>query len=279
MYGLRVQLPGRPPVTMALDQQKYQVSVYARWHWRLHGKQARSEFSGTGMDDRDDLLRWFRLIPATGQEWVEITVVDTTTADPPRRARRRQLDWHALMRRRRQMDRRQWAQLSRLVQQPESHPPPLPPPPVRAEGGFVVEVDGQFHGSAGIGGRGWVGVSVLVARKGRRLAVNLGVHGGEKLARDTYRWRNWPWGRLEELDVGDRVRIELGTPDRLDLGEIASIDRLQLRHWTKEMMREELADLTRKLQNGRFYTRMARERIALDRSRPRPRSYPRKPIT
>src|SRR4051812_2735159 len=89
MYGLRVQVSGRSPVTMALNLESYQVSACAFARWRRRGKKPTFEFVGSGMDDRTDFLKWFSVEPSSGGAWMEITPVAIKTADPPRRQVRR----------------------------------------------------------------------------------------------------------------------------------------------------------------------------------------------
>jgi len=270
-----VKVPGRPPVTMALNHASYQVSADASARWRLRGKTPTFKFIGGGMDDRMDYLKWFEVQPAGAGAWMEITVVETSTADPPRRQRRRM---GTRLRRQRALarTRRQIADLTRRLQRPDWQPTvlPVPPPPARADFGFVVTLDGRVVGSAGLGGRGGLSVSVFLIRRGRRLIVRLHVHGGESFGPVTHRWRRWAWGDLREIDVGQRVRIEVGRrPERLDQGEIREV-----RHYlptTRQEARAWLADQRREVKN---HGRTRRQIDEHERSRPPPRAYPRAPI-
>ena len=105
--------------------------------------------------------------------------------------------------------------------------------------------------------------------------MNLGVNGGEHLTRYVRRWRDWVWGRLRELDVGQRVRIEIGEPEGLDLGAIWEV--YSPLHTPKARLREQLADLRRKIKADPYSAR-AHELTVRDRKRPPPRTYPRAPI-
>lgn len=274
MIGLRVEIPGRAPVTMALNLSDYLVSASAHWRWRAIERTPRLKFSGTGLDDRDDHLVWFVAEPAAPSSSMVITPVDTATADPPRRRPRPRVDWDARFRRHRRDDIRAIARFTRLLRQPERPPPALPDLPDRADGGFVVSIDGRAAGSAGIGGRGTVNVTVFAKQKGPRVAINLCATGGEFLGEMTYRWRRWSWGNVQ-LDFGQRVCIEVGRPEQLDLGYVSGIDQLSYR--TKAQMREELADLRKEVKSD-GHAKEARDMKAYDRNRPPPRTYPRSPI-
>ena len=173
MFGLRVRMPGRAPVTMALDQSDYHVGAEATWRRTRHRRLARKprlSFSGTGLDDQSDLLRWFSFEPSASGAWMEITVVETAIADPPRRQPRLKVDWDAAHQRRLKADCREIASLTRVLRRPDLRrpPAPVPPPPLWAEYGFVVSLDDQVIGSAGVAGHGEVSVQLVVKRKGRR---------------------------------------------------------------------------------------------------------------
>jgi hypothetical protein len=260
---------------MALNQSRYQVAADAEWRWRPDATKPLLQFAGRGSDDRDDLLAWFLVKPAPRGAWIQITPVETATADPPRRRPRLKVNWNTQLRRRRREDVRAIADLTRRLRQPERPPPALPPLPVRADRGFVVTIDDQLVGSAGVTGHGPLTVSVFLVRKGRRVALSLTVNGGERIDDMTWRFRHWRWGRLQPLEIGQRVRIAVGRPERLDLGTVGRIH--QFSHKTKAEMREELAELRRKVKADRYTTR-GRERAAEDAKRPPPRTYPRTPI-
>jgi hypothetical protein len=273
MYGLRVQIPGRPPVTMALNQAKYHVSadaIFRRRLWPRPSRKPRLELTGRGMDDREDFLHWFTVEPPARQSWMEISIVETTVADPPRRRRLRSS--HSRWKERYQRD---LVKLSRRLRTMKSPPPPptIPPPPSRAEYGLVVSIDGRVIGSAGVAGHGTVSITVLLKRRARRLLLVLNAHGGEHLGIETWRWRCWPWADHRELDVGQRIRIEMGPPDRLDLGEIREVRSYLAR--TKQEIRERLASVRRALRNA---DAQFREAAIREEKRPPPRSYPRAPI-
>jgi hypothetical protein len=272
MYGLRVQVSGRPPVTMALNLKSYQVSACAFARWRRRGKKPTFEFVGSGMDDRTDFLKWFSVEPSAG--WMEITPVEITTADPPRRHVRR-IASRLRLQRSLVRTRRAIADITRRLQRPEWQPTlsPIPRPPQRADFGFVVTLDDRVIGSAGIGGRGGLSIDVFLKRSGRRLALRLHVHGGEYFGPLTYRWRRWAWGEEREIDVGQRVRIKIGRPGQLDLGEVREVRRYL--PTTRREARERLADLRRELEN---HARSQRETKKYQQSRPPPRAYPRMPI-
>jgi hypothetical protein len=245
MYGLRVQVSGRPPVTMALNLESYQVSASAFARWRRQGTKPTFEFVGSGTDDRTDFLKWFSFEPSGTGAWMEITPVETTTADPPRRSRR----WMASrlrLQRSQARARRQIAEITRRLRRPEWQPTllPIPPPPARADFGFVVTLDHRVIGSAGIGGRGSLSIDVFLKRRRRRLLLTLHVHSGEYFGPVTHRWRRWPWADWRDIDVGQRVRIEVGRPGQLDLGEVREVRRYL--PTTRQEARVQLADLRRR---------------------------------
>ena len=274
MYGLRVQVAGRAPVTMALNHESYQVSVFAFAKWRRRGRKARFEFIGSGMDDRDDFLKWFSVEPPGVGAWMEITPVETTTADPPRRMRRRTAT-RLRLQRASARTRREIVEITRGLRRPDWQPTvvPIPAPPARADFGFVVKLDDRLIGSAGIGGRGGLSVTVLLKRRRRRLALALHVHGGEFFGHSTHRWRRWPWGDQREIDIGQRVRIEVGRPERLDQGDVREVRRYL--PTTRQEARQYLAGLRSQVKN---HARTQRQLDEYRRSRPPPRAYPRAPI-
>jgi hypothetical protein len=274
MYGLRVQLSGRSPVTMALNLESYQISACASARWRGRGAKPRFEFAGSGLDDRTDLLKWFSVEPPGVGAWMEITPVETTTADPPRRNARRIISRLRLQRSLARM-RREITDLTRRLERPDWRPKvsPVPPPPERADFGLVVKLDDRVIGSAGIGRRGVLSVDVVLKRSPGRLLLMVHVHGGENLGGVTYRWRRWAWGDQRELDVGQRIRIEVAPREQLDLGDIREVRR----HLptTRKEVRARLADLRRDLKARVRSGGWSKE---YDHSRPPPRRYPRAPI-
>jgi len=259
---------------MALNIERYHVSAGAYARWRRRGKKPTFEFVGTGMDDRDDLLRWFSFKRAPAESWMEIAPVEITTADPPRRYRSG-MPSHQRLQQSLARTRREIAAITRRLRQPEWHPTPVavPPPPARADFGFAVTLDDRVIGSAGIGGRGVVSVDVFLKRRRRRLLVMLHVHGGESFGPVAHRWRRWSWGDSREIDVGQRVRIEVGRPELLDLGEIREVRRYL--PTTREEAREHLAGLRSRVKDHARWRREVKEH---HQSRPPPRTYPRAPI-
>ena len=195
MYGLRVQVPGRPPVTMALNLESYQVSASANARWRRRGRKPTFEFVGTGMDNRYNSLKWFSVEPSGAGAWMEMVPVEISTADPPRRQRRRTAS-RLRLQRSLARTRREIADMARRLGRSEWQPTvsPTPPQPTRADFGFVVTLDDRVIGSAGIGGRGGLSVDVFLKRHQRRLLLMLNVHGGEYFGAASNRWRRWPWG-------------------------------------------------------------------------------------
>ena len=163
MYGLRVQLPERSPVTMALNFESYQTMASAAAHWHRRGRKPTFQFIGSGLDDRTDFLHWFSVEPSAAGSWMEITPVETSTADPPRRQVRRIVSRLHHQRNLARI-RREIADLTRRLEQPGWRPtvPAIPPPPERADFGVVVKLNDRAIGSAGIGGRGVLSIDVVM---------------------------------------------------------------------------------------------------------------------
>jgi hypothetical protein len=259
---------------MALNLESYQASACASARWRRKGKKPTFDFIGSGMDDRTDFLRWFTVESLGVGAWMEITPVETTTADPPRRAPRRIVS-RLRLQRSLARTRREIAHLTRRLERPEWRPTvsPLPPPPERADFGLVVKLDDRVIGSAGIGGHGVLSIDVILKRRPGRLLLMLHAHGGEDLGDVTYRWRRWAWGEQREVDIGQRIRIEVVPPEQLDLGAVREVRRYL--PTTRKEVRARLADLRRELKTR---ARARRESKEYDRTRPPSRTYPRAPI-
>jgi hypothetical protein len=230
---------------------------------------------GSGLDDQDDHLMWSSSEPSAVRAWMAITIVETAAGDPPRRLPRSRGDWDARFRRMRAENRGEIADLARRLRQPNWHPAPpqIPPLPSRADYGFVVTVDDRLIGSAGVAGHGTLSVDVVLKRRGAKISASLHVHGGENLDGLTWRWRRWRWGDQRKLDVGQRVRIEVGEPYHLSLGDVRELTCY--RPTTRQEARARLVDLRRAIKR---YASQARAMKAYHRTRPAPRSYPRTPI-
>jgi hypothetical protein len=211
---------------MALNLESYQTTASVTARWRRRGRKPTFEFVGSGMDDRTDFLRWFSVEPSGVGAWMEITPVETTTADPPRRHARRIIS-RLRLQRSLARTRREIADLTRRLKRPDWKPTvsPVPPAPERADFGLIVKLDDSVIGSAGIGGRGVLSVDVILKRSPGRLLLMLHVHGGESLGDVSYRWRRWAWGDRREIEVGQRIRIEVVPPEQLDLGDIREVQR------------------------------------------------------
>src|SRR5687767_6388553 len=97
MLGLRVQVRGCAPIVAALTQKKpYLVSAGASWRRKSRRSIARSSIHGTGMDDRDDHLRWLSVQNPPRGSWIDIAVVDASIATAPRRLPRPRMDWRSV---------------------------------------------------------------------------------------------------------------------------------------------------------------------------------------
>jgi hypothetical protein len=98
MVGLRARWSSDPAITMALDQERYVVSAGASWKAKRNSKTSTILFHGVGVDDKDDVLRWFSQRQPLSGTWIEIEIVETDTGEWPRRKPHRKVNWGAIFR-------------------------------------------------------------------------------------------------------------------------------------------------------------------------------------
>jgi hypothetical protein len=276
MLGLRARVSGRPPVTMALGQQRYLITSGWSWTRSRRSKLAKGLFHGTGIDDREDHLQWFAHRDPQRGSSIAIEVVDVAVADWPRRSPRRNTDWQEYFREHRVKDRHSIEQLAaRLREVRQMSPRPADSDSVqRPSVGVSVSLDGHPLGKIGVGDPGSLSVTVYLRHRPDGDMVHLHVHGGENVGRDRWRWRKWRWEE-RKLAHGARVRIDIVGPTDVDPGEIREI--VSYKPTTAEELREALRELRKKVKLDR-YRKEAIEMMARDRARPTPRHYPRATI-
>jgi hypothetical protein len=275
MIGLSVRVSGRPPVTMALSQGKGLVSAGGSW-WKKRNSRSTTLFHGTGVDDRDDALEWFTIKqPARGTA-IEIEVVETRTADWPRRRPRRAVDWRAHFRRQLARDRHTIGRLSARLRRGRVESSSVPESQSRRSPmlGFLVSLDSHRLGRVGVASPGSLDVTVYLKYTPNKVSVRLHAQGRENLGHDTWRSRRWNWSG-QDLRVGQRIRIEVVEPIDLDLGETGEIDTRS--PTSPDEIRNTLSALRTAIRTNQ-YKRRASDMVAWDRSRPAPRSYRRTPI-
>lgn len=273
MLGLRVRLKGRRAILMSLDQERYVVSVDASWKRSGARKKARTAFTGTGLDDRDDHLRWFTVDDVRVGSTLEITVVDTPIAHPPMRVPRVTLRKVKRAQVRAVPDLRSIAVMkARLRALRAGTPPPIVVLSERPSAvGFRVMLNGRHLTRVGVGDPGTLDVSIYVRRAPDGRNARLYIHGGDRVS-DGYRWRRWATTDLR-LKIGDRVSVACVTPRRLDRGEISATD---------DSLPTTAAEIQALLRHLRHSATTQRRRASLarfaayERSRRAPRSYPRR---
>jgi hypothetical protein len=81
LFGLRVRIAGRAPISMALDQAHYLVSAGASWRRLKTERRASATFDGTGLDDRLDHLTWFAAAAPVGAR-IDVAVRDLKAGRP-----------------------------------------------------------------------------------------------------------------------------------------------------------------------------------------------------
>jgi hypothetical protein len=258
---------------MALDQERYVVSVDASWKRSGFRKKARMAFSGSGVDDRHDFLRWFNADDVRVGSSIEVTVVDTRIAHPPTRAPRVTVErvkrrlagavpdspTIAVMK----------ARLRALRAGTASPVVLLPNRPSTV--GFRVTLNGRHLVRVGVGDPGTLTVSIYVRLAPDGRGASLHIHGGDRVS-DGYRWRTWTDNDVG-LNVGDRVRITFVAPKRLDRGQIRAID---------DSLPTTVAEIQSFLRHLRHSATAQARRASLaryiryERDRPAPRAYPRR---
>jgi hypothetical protein len=270
MFGLRVRLPGEPEISLALPHDQYLVSAAAHVHRRLHAKRANWYFQGSGIDDRDDHLGWFLASQVDVGFVMDVAVVDLPTWTVPRRKRRTEIDWHAMMTRARESDRQRVAMLESRLARLRSGLPlepsgPEDPPTVA----FRLLLNGRSLGSVSVNEPGALTVTVYAKRRAAKETAILDIHGGTQLDESTWRWYRWAWAP-RPLDLGDRVRIQLVHPKRSKPNVVRGLDGPPA---TPAGILAELRALKHRLRSNYY----ASEEMAMGAvERPAPRSYPRR---
>lgn len=257
---------------MALDQERYLLSVEASWRRGSSRKKARMSFTGTGVDDRDDHLRWFKVDDVRIGSSIEVVVVDTAVADPPARAPRVTVEkLKRAQARGRLRDGSIAGVKARLHALRTGEPIPVVQPPERPSAvGFSVAINGRLVRRVGVGNPGLLTVTVLGRRTPDGFGARFYVHGGDA-AVDGYLFRRWDNADLR-LEVGDRVSITCIAPTNLDRGRINAANE------SMPATAAELQAFLRHLRRSDRATRAALARFAAyERKRPAPRSYPRRP--
>jgi len=245
MLGLRVRVRGHPTLTLALLQDSYLVSAGASWRRHGRSRTAQLHFQGTGIDDRDDHLKWLWVPDPPPASWIDVSVVEASTPTVPRRHRRRKINWRQFFSRIRERDLRRIAELeTRLRKLKSGTPYPVPiwssrPPAV----GFRVTLNGRQLGRIGVADPGSLSVAVYARQRNERQSVYLSVHGGDQLGHQTWRWCEWAWGE-RRLSIGDRVRIAFIPPVRLDTNGVGELD-------TREAVRP--TDISKELRELRMW--------------------------
>lgn len=225
-------------------------------------------FHCIGIDDRNDHLDWLIAPAADRRSWIDITVVDTNTADSPQRRRRRKTDWRAHFAAVRKRDRRRTAELSVRLRQVRSgiETAPRMLPVGRPTLAFLVTLNGRRLGRVGVGDPGTLSVTVFARRHLGRENVRLVVHAGESLGRSSWRWLHWKWN-YRRLKVGDRVRIQIVAPRRLDIPHGREVKNYE------PTRAGEIRAALRRLGNYRYGWEAA-QMLKYERRRPSPRRYP-----
>lgn len=229
MIGLRVRTPGRPVCFIALKWSRYDVYVDASCTQRRPRDRQRITFSVFGIDDRHDLVAWFRCAARRVGSWVEIEVVDEPEPTPPRRGpKRKQVDWDKHFARMRARDVRKAARLeARLLRLRAGSKYRAPlwtmAEPTRA---FRILRNGRKVDEVSVDRPGSLSVTVGARRRRGRQTAFLHIHGGDRVGPHTHRSYAWTTEQTS-LEIGDRVRI-LVVPSRPGVvRRVCSVDCLE----------------------------------------------------
>jgi hypothetical protein len=223
MIGLHIQVRGRRPVTEVLDQDNYLVAAGAVWRRTSPRHGAVAYFHGSGIDDRNDHVRWLR-VPGIGRgDRLDIAIVDARTGTVPVRCPRRNIDWRKVLAEQRQKDLKRSRELEerlRDLQVGKRFPERTWVRRLPAIA-FRLKVNGRELGKVAVSDPGSLGIGVVVTRRAKYEA-RLSVHGSDRIGRYSSRERRWPW-HDRRLRVGDRVSIEVVSPVGLSRGRIGKV--------------------------------------------------------
>jgi hypothetical protein len=272
VLGIRLVVRGRRPVVLGLSEEMPLVSAGASLDsgWGRRGGPM-SLFTGTGIDDRQDHVRWAWVEGPRAGAWIDMQVVEVTAGDVPVPRRRRRMDWRAFFARMARRDERRLRALEGRLARVRSGAPyvvPLkePGPPAR---GLRVTLNGKVVGRIGVRNPGSLSVVVVGRRREAPGRFRLRIHGGERLGRRAWRWYEWPWnGRV--LEVGDRVHIEVIAPRRLTRARVREVSVSEPR--TETEIRDEIARLQKRARPW-WYENEATSMQHEEALRPAPRLY------
>lgn len=267
MLGLRVSVDPAEPLVMALGQENYLASASASWRRELARFKPSISFDGSGIDDREDHLRWYRYHSAKS---MKVQIVDVEEGTAPRRASRRKVDWHKRLMMQRERDLTELARLELMMRrmktriQVRRHEGAVMPP----ELAFLVTVNGHRLGTVAVNSPGSITVDVILRVRGGRGRVTMNVHGVES---DGHRrWgRMWAWsGR--PLELGDVAEVEIVPSEGADLGSKSEIPSPV--PTSEQEIASAIASLKEQLASD-YYKDRAAMMVESDRNRPAPRRY------
>ena len=272
MFGLKVESRAASALFLALPQDQYLVSAGAHLgRWR-HERGPAWFFQASGVDENDDHLRWLSSARPRLRSVLEVTVVDSEVATPPRRLPRQPIDWHVFFARQMREEQTRLLFLEDRLRRLLAGSQVLESPWVNKPAAVAVRVslNKRVLGRIAVEQPGGLSATVYAKRRGRRTSAALSIHGGAQFGTRSWRWYDWS-SLSQPLRLGDQVRLEFVEPRNLMSNIVQSTEHDAS---TRQAIAAEIADIQQRLRSDHYATEEALMRTCTQ-TRPRPHRYSR----